>query len=475
MQTSIPLCVDLDGTLVHTDTLLESFLVLLKEKPISLFHIPFWVARGKANLKEEISKRAKLPVAGLPVSVELIQYLKAEHASGRELILVTGANHRIGQAVAAQVGLFDEVVASDENVNLSGRRKAQTLVDRFGKRGFDYAGNEDVDFAVWAEARQAIVANKSDAFARKVKTLCEVELVIKPPAAGFEVWRKALRIHQWAKNLLIFVPLLGAHQLQNLQKLGAAFLAFFAFSLCASSVYLLNDLLDLEADRHHPTKRHRPFASGRLHLLWGMIGAPCLLAASILLAFRLPIAFRVTIAGYYLLTVLYSLRFKQVEILDVLTLAALYSIRVVAGGYAAQVVISDWLLAFSIFVFLSLAYVKRFTELRLVQVGKSDSIKGRGYGVEDLQLVSAMGVASGYLAVLLLALYVTSPAVTQLYQNPAALWFACPVLLYWISRVWLLAHRGLLHDDPIVFALKDKYSWLVGLILLAIGAIALPR
>jgi 4-hydroxybenzoate polyprenyltransferase len=252
-------------------------------------------------------------------------------------------------------------------------------------------------------------------------------------------------------------------------------LAFFAFSICASSVYLLNDLFDLEADRHHSTKRHRPFASGRLALRSGMIGAPLLLLSSILLSLLLPPAFVATFASYYLLTFLYSLRLKQIEILDVLTLAALYSIRVVAGGYAAQVAVSDWLLVFSLFVFLSLAIVKRFTELQHMQRGKGDRVKGRGYRVSDLELVSTMGIASGYLAVLVFALYISNPVVTQLYTNPAALWFACPVLLYWVSRVWLLAHRGLLHDDPIVFALKDKPSWLVCSVLLIIGAIALPQ
>ena len=475
MPISIPLCVDLDETLLQTDPLLESILVLLKRNPLSLLRIPLWLAQGKANLKQELLHRARLHVATLPLSTPLVEFLKTEHASGRRLILLTTADGRIGQEVAAQIGIFDEVVASEGKANLPGHGKAPVLLDRFGKRGFDYAGHKSADLAVWAEARKAIVVSRSDKLAQKVKSLCEVEIVIKPPAAGFQVWRKALRIHQWAKNLLLFVPLLGAHQLHNLPQLGAAVLACFTFSIGASSVYLLNDLLDLEADRHHPAKRWRPFASGRLPLLWGMLGASILLCASVLLALLLPLSFRATFAGYYLLTVLYSLRFKQVEILDVLTLAALYSIRVVAGGYAVQVAISDWLLAFSIFVFLSLAFVKRFTELQLVQRKKSEGIKGRSYGVGDLEAISTMGVASGYLAVLVLALYVTNPSVTQLYQNPVALWFSCPLLLYWISRVWLLAHRGLVHDDPIVFALKDKHSWLVGLMLLAVGLIALPK
>ena len=475
MTTQIPLCVDMDGTLLQTDTLLESLLVLLKAAPLSLFQIPRWLVQGRANLKHELADRVTLVVASLPVNAEFVEFLRVEQQSGRRLILVTGSNHRIGDAMAKQIGLFDEVCASDEKVNLSGRRKARMLVDRFGKTGFDYAGNGLVDLAIWAEARRAIVVSNSPGLARKAEALCEVERVFRPPTPGPRVWLQALRIHQWAKNLLIFIPLMGAHQWHNPSKLGAVGLAFFVFSICASDVYVLNDLFDLEADRHHATKRHRPFASGRLSLLSGMIGAPLLLLASILLALLLPLPFGGTLACYYLLTFLYSLRLKQVEILDVLTLAALYSIRVLAGGYAAQVAVSDWLLVFSIFVFVSLAFVKRFTELQLVQRGKSDRVKGRGYRVGDLEMVSTMGLASGYLAVLVFAFYVTNPEVTHLYRNPAALWFACPVLLYWISRVWLLAHRGLLHEDPIVFALTDKASWVVCLILLIIGVIALPK
>ena len=475
MSIPIPLCVDLDGTLLQTDTLLESFLILLKERPLAFFQIPLWLLHGRARLKQELANRVTLGVDSLPWNTELLEFLRKEQQSGRRLILVTGSNQRIGRAVAEHIGLFEEVAASDGKVNLSGRRKARMLVDRFGKGGFDYAGNEHVDLAVWAEARRAIVVNHSAGFARRVEALCELEMVIKPPKSGPGVWLRALRFHQWAKNLLIFVPLLGAHQWHNFSKLGAAMLAFFVFSICASSVYLLNDLFDLEADRRHARKRHRPFDSGRLTLRAGMIGAPLLLLASVLPALLLPPAFVMTFAGYYLLTLLYSLRFKQLEILDVLTLAALYSIRVVAGGHAAQVAVSDWLLVFSLFFFLSLAFVKRFTELQLVLRGNNDRVPGRGYRVGDLELVGAMGVASGYLAVLVLAIYITNPVVTQLYANPAALWFACPVLLYWISRVWLLAHRGLLHDDPIVFALKDKLSWLICLILFIIGAIALPK
>lgn len=475
MPPPIPLCVDLDGTLLLADTMTESLLLLFKDSPLSLFRLPLWLAQGRAHLKQEVARRVRLDVAPLPLNAEFLTFLREEHRSGRKLILVSGTDQKFAREAAEQAGLFDEVCASDGKTNLSGHGKAGMLQERFGKGGFDYAGNARVDLAVWSQARRAIVVSNSRALVERAKALCEVERVFQPPTAGLGTWLKAMRIHQWAKNLLIFVPLLGAHQWHNSAKLHATVLAFFAFSICASSVYLLNDLFDLEADRQHPTKCRRPLASGLVPLHWGMAAAFLLLVASILIALLLPVTFGATFAGYYVLTFLYSLRLKQLQILDVLTLAALYSIRVVAGGYAAQVVVSDWLLAFSLFVFLSLAFVKRFTELRQLQQTNSEKLKGRGYEVGDRELISTMGVASGYLAVLVLALYITNPLVTQLYEYPSALWFACPILLYWISRVWLLAHHGALHDDPIVFALKDRQSWLIGIVLMIIGAIALPK
>ncbi|EDY17263.1 UbiA prenyltransferase [Chthoniobacter flavus Ellin428] len=473
MSTPIPLCVDLDGTLLRTDTMSESLLKLLKENPLRLLQMPLWLVQGRASIKQKIASRTRLDVASLPINEEVLAYIEKERQAGRKLLLVSGTDIKVARAMAEHIPVFEEVYASDGTRNLSGHGKADMLRERFGKGGFDYAGNARVDLPVWAQARRALVVNEGGKLARKAETLCEVEKVFDSPQVGLRTWTEALRVHQWAKNLLLFVPLLGAHRWHNYAELGASALAFFAFCMCASSVYLLNDLFDLESDRYHPTKRRRPLASGRLPLSSGMIAAALLLIFSILIALLLPVEFGITFAGYYLLTSLYSVRLKQIEILDVLTLAALYSVRVVAGGYAARIMVSDWLLAFSLFIFLSLAFVKRFTELQLLKSG--EIMRGRGYRVADRELVSTMGVASGYFAVLVLALYITQPLVTQLYRHPAALWFACPVLLYWISRIWLLAHHGQLHDDPIVFALKDKQSWLVCLILLAVGAIALPR
>lgn len=471
----IPLCVDLDGTLLQTDTLHESVLLLFKNKPLLLARIPGWLLVGRAHLKWEVSRCVGLDVSLLPVHAEFLEYLKSEHSGGRKLILVTAADASVGNAVAERFGFFNQVISSDGETNLSGRKKATALEQRFGNKNFDYAGNEQADLPVWAAARRAIVVAPNARTLRQARSQGNVEKIFERPGGIPRLMLRALRIHQWAKNLLLFIPLLGAHRWNDPAKLRTVLLAFAAFCLCASSVYLLNDLLDLEADRYHPTKRSRPFASGRLSLKWGVFGAPLFLIAGILLALLMSWEFAVTFALYYCLTLGYSLRFKQVAIVDVFVLTSLYGIRVLAGGYAAQVPVSDWLLVFSLFLFLSLAFAKRFTELKAVQQGNSEKLKGRGYQIGDEELVSSMGVGSGYLAVLVLALYITNPLVTQLYQRPSSLLLACPLMLYWISRVWFLAHRHLLHADPIVFALTDRQSWLICAVILLIGMAALPR
>ena len=476
VMNEIPLCVDLDGTLILTDTLAESFLVAITEDARVLLQMPLWLMRGRAYLKHQLSQRVNLNVAKLPINQAVLEYLKAQREAGRRLILVTAADIRIAREVAAQVGLFDEVMASDGVENLAGRRKAEKLEKRFGKRGFDYAGNENRDLAIWASARRAIVVSSSPALARKAAKECEVEKAFIVPSPTIREWVKALRVHQWTKNLLIFVPLLGAHAWGDFGKLAASVGAFVVFCLGASSAYILNDLLDLESDRLHVSKHRRPFASGRISLVTGAITGTflCLAAVTMMLA-ALPWKFCATFAGYYVLTLLYSHVLKRIVLVDVFLLASLYCIRVLAGGNAASVSVSSWLLAFSLFIFLSLALAKRFTELRSLLSAKAPSIKGRGYQVVDLELVSTMGVASGYIAALVLAFYINNPTVTMLYSHPDALWAACIVILYWISRIWLFAHRGQLHDDPVVFAIKDRQSWLVALILALIAITAMPR
>ncbi len=439
MPDEIPLCVDLEGALLKTDPLWESVLLCMKGKPLELLRIPLWALRGRARLQLELDRRVSLNMAALPVNTGFLSHLRQEHDRGRRVILVSSGSATQAEMAAKHFGIFAIGIGGDNGV-LTREQKIARLQNDLGAK-IDYADN----------ARE---------FGASRFSLGE--------------FVQALRVHQWAKNLLLFAALAGSHHLDGTRRLFPLLVAFAAFCLCASSVYIFNDLLDLESDRHHPQKRNRPFAAGNLPLLAGVIGSPVLLLLSALLALTLPWSFCAAFATYYLLTVLYSCWLKQIVILDVQVLAALYTIRVIAGGLAAGVIITDWLLAFSMFLFISLAFAKRFTELQWARLEKKENLKGRGYRTNALELVGSMGVACGYLAVLVLAFYITNPDVTKLYQKPNALWLACPVLLYWISRVWLLAHRQLLHDDPVVFALKDKQSWIICLLLLLIAMAASP-
>lgn len=456
-----PLCVDLDGTLIHTDLLIESLLLLLKRNPLWLFALPLWLIKGKAHFKQQLAKRVELDVTRLPFNQPLLAYLREQQAQGRRLVLATAANQRHAEQVAFHLGLFEAILASDAAINLSGTRKRDRLVELFGVGGFDYAGNSIVDLRVWSHAQTAIVVNAGAPLARHVARLVEVECVIPAPAIGLRTYFKALRLHQWVKNALIFVPLLAAHQALNPTLLLQTTLAFLAFGLCASSVYVLNDLLDLAADRAHPTKCRRPFAAGLIPIQRGLWLIPTLLTLAFLVALWLPLWLSVTLGLYVLLTLAYSLRLKQWVLIDVLALAGLYTLRLGAGGAATGIPLSFWLLALSLFLFLSLALAKRYAELHLCHTNGRDSAAGRGYRTADLETLAQFGIVSGYLSALVLALYIDSADVTALYAEPRLLWLVCPLLLYWISRVWLLARRGILHEDPVVFALTDPGSYAV--------------
>jgi 4-hydroxybenzoate polyprenyltransferase/phosphoserine phosphatase len=463
MTDTTTVCVDLDGTLIHSDLLLESFLLLIKRNPLYLLLVPLWLLRGKAGLKAEIAKRVTLDGAALPYTKPLLQWLQAQKEAGRPIWLCTASDARLAQAVADHVGLFEGVLASNGQTNLSGRHKAEALVAKFGEKGFDYCGNHRVDLAIWRRARSAIVVNAAASLEKAAASVCTVSHVVPPLPAGPKVMAKALRMHQWAKNALIFVPVAAAHRMLDSSSLSHAVLAFIAFSLCASSVYLLNDMLDLEADRQHHSKCHRPFAAGRLSLLFGLVTAPALLLGALVLAVLcLPIKFLGVLAVYYVATLAYSFGLKKVVMIDVLALAGLYTIRIVAGAAATVIPLSFWLLMFAIFIFLSLAIVKRYAELHAMRKQGKLSAKGRGYQVEDLSLLQSLGAASGYLSILVLALYLNSPDIAVMYHQPKLVWALVPIMLYWISRIWMQTHRGNMHDDPLVYALKDRISLLTG-------------
>jgi len=464
------LCVDLDGTLLDSDILYESLLVLLARNPLYLFLLPFWLLQGKAALKRQIAARVTVDPRHLPYNARVLELLRS--TSQRPRVLCTASDHLLVAPIAAHLELFEQVIASDGERNLSGSRKAQALVDTFGERGFDYAGNGTVDLAVWDRAAGAWVVNNGTALAGAASQRTQV-LAHWPAPPRLHAWWKALRPHQWLKNLLVFVPLLTAHRFLEAAAVVDALLAFAAFSLCASGVYVLNDLFDLEADRRHPRKRQRPFAAGRLPLLHGLIAGPLLTLCGLAVALACSPAFAAVLLAYYGLTLAYSLRLKRVVMLDVVLLASLYTLRIIGGTVAIAAELSFWLLAFSMFIFLSLALLKRYTELHSVLARGKTRASGRGYDVEDLPLLQSLGAAAGYCAVLVMALYINSPDSVELYRNPKLLWFICPVLLYWVSRAWVIAHRGNMHDDPIVFAATDRASQIVAALCVGFALVAI--
>jgi len=465
-MNTAPLVVDLDGTLIRSDLLVESGFAFLKQNPLKVFNTIKWILSGKAKLKKELAQRVSLDVTTLPYVQEVIEFIIQERHKGRKIVLATASHMIYARQIADHLKLFDEVIATEEEINLTSTRKAERLISLYGKAGFDYAGNSMDDLAVWSCSRKAIVVNPERGVLDKARKIGNVDQIIDPKKTFIKTLFKALRIHQWAKNALIFVPLLASHQLLQLDKIADGLLAFITFGLCASSVYLLNDLLDVQDDRHHQTKCNRPFASGTLSIKTGVILFPFLLISSFVGAyFWLPVNFLFALIIYYALTVLYSFSLKRMVIIDVIVLALLYTMRMIAGTFALEVELTFWMLAFSMFIFLSLALVKRYTELSEARsAGNPEKARGRGYYPDDLEMISSLGAAAGYISVMVLALYIQDEATISLYKQPQFIWLACPILLFWISRIWLLAHRGQMHDDPVVFAIKDKVSIVVGLL-----------
>ena len=464
------ICVDLDGTLVLSDTLWEQVALLLKTKPLLALLLPLWVLGGKAHLKAQIARHISLHPAALPYHQPLIAYLRQRRAIGDRLVLATGANQAVAEAVAAHLDLFDEVMASDEALNLTGARKLAALQARFPGQDLAYAGNGPRDLPVWLGCQQAILVDAPSRLADQVHAAGVASLAIERPdrRGPLQVLIKALRVQQWVKNLLLFAPMAGAHLWWDRRLWEVTGLAFVAFCLLASSVYLLNDLLDLANDRQHPTKRRRPLAAGELHLALALVLIPILALAGLGLGAWVGVELLVSMLVYLGLTLAYSWRLKREVVLDILILAGLYTLRVVAGGEAGRVHLTPWFMIFTTFLFLSLAFCKRHAELHhLAKVEKSQAL-GRGYRKDDQPFLLCGGLASGYLAALVFTLYINSPVVNQLYRSTSWLWLICPAMLYWISRIWLLAHRGEIVDDPVLFVIKDKASYVTGLVILAI-------
>ncbi len=465
-----PLCVDLDGTLVKSDTLLDSFCQLLRRDPLEAWRAPLWLAKGRANLKNEVNRRAPLDATRLPYNASLLTYLHAQRSEGRSIYLTTGAEGEVAERVATHLGIFHGVLASDGVTNLTHSRKLDSLKARFGN--FDYIGNSRADLPLLSNAREAMVANPT------LGLRLALRLRRIPIARTFTDQRptaktllKAIRIHQWAKNILLLAPLALSHKMTP-GSIGKVIAAFFCFSFMASANYLVNDMLDLESDRLHPIKRMRPFAAGDLFVSSGIALALLLVIASIALLPLLPASFSVWLSVYIVATLVYSLFLKRVAVVDVLLLSGLYTLRLLAGGAATSTWISQWLAGFSTFLFLSLATLKRFSELENLRERGATDMPGRGYKVADLEQIRSFGTASAYAAIVVFMLYIGRPDVIELYRHAARLWLIVPLLIFWLNRVWLLASRGEMDDDPVVFAMSDPISLAVGAAVAAIAVSA---
>lgn len=461
----LPLYVDLDGTLIKSDLLLESLFLLIKKNFFLLALVPFWLIRGRAYLKSQLSTRVNIPIKILPINDEFLEFLHGEKLAGRSLFLISGSNEKEVKKVALEIGIFDACYGSSNTVNLRSRAKLKRIMELTGSSDFAYAGNSSDDLAVWDKAKEVMMVNCPRSLSKRLqREESEVQYFDVQESVLKNFW-SAMRPHQWLKNGLILLPLILSHQLAATNLLLATIIAFISFSLCASSVYLLNDLLDLNNDRQHRTKKKRPFAAGELPLSFGLAGVPGLLLSSILIALFLPLQFLEVLAVYWLTTTLYSIWLKKLFFFDVITLASLYAIRIISGSAAIGVVTTSWLLGFSFSLFLSLAMVKRFTEVKNLKTSGKKSVEGRAYNQSHLRMLSILGGIAGLVSVLVFTIYISVADTTQLYNSPTVLWLICPLLVFLLARIWLFAHAGKLDEDPVLFAISDRSSQFVGTLI----------
>lgn len=468
----VPLFVDLDGTLVKSNILIESFFLLAKSRPAAFLWAFGWLWRGKAYLKSKIAEHVDISPQTLPYQTQFLEFLRSEVVRGRTLYLATASNEKLARSIAQHLGIFRGVLGSTTKTNMKGRRKLKEIQRISAGQPFDYAGDSRADIEIWRHARRVIVVNPQLGVETTTRNLTTDSQVFDDRENGLQDYLKAIRPHQWLKNLLIFVPLLTAHA-WNVGAITHTSLAFLAFSLIASGTYVLNDLFDLHSDRAHPRKRDRSIAAGKIPLGHCIALAFILMVIGFALGWLLPPLFELTLLAYFAMTLWYSLHLKQYVFIDAITLAGLYTIRLIAGAVAIDNVLSFWLLGFSMFIFLSLALVKRCSELiAIMSVGRT-AAAGRDYNFSDIPYLSGMGVASGYAAIVVLAFFINSPDVVTRYSEPRALWLLCPMLLYWISRLWIKTGRGEMNDDPIVFTVTDRGSryvilGVVGVVILAL-------
>ena len=469
----LPLIVDLDGTLVATDTLWELIIAFLRTNPLHIFQLVQWVFSGKARFKQQLAAATSLDVESLPYRPECLAWLQAERRAGRRILLATGADSRLASAIAQHLKLFDGVISSDGIRNATGRSKSELISEALGGQEYEYAGNAMIDIEVWRESFAAIVvAPDRGVLAALNRQKIEVTQHFPAPKTSWTTWLKALRVHQWVKNILIFTPLLTSHRIFDLIGVVHAACGFVIFSLVASSTYLINDLLDMPADRRHATKCRRPLASGLISIPSGIVGAVVLLSMAAALSVLLPAAAAILVFAYSAATLCYSVFLKKLLMADVVTLALFYTARLMYGGLVTGIEISIWTLAFCGFSFFSLAAAKRINDLMKSNLGASESLRHRAYQAQDSNALVALAAATGSIAVLVLILYINSQQGEKLYRHPQVLWTMCAPLMYWFSRILMLANRGTLADDPITFATKDRATYVVLALMALIGLVA---
>lgn len=463
--------VDLDGTLTPLDSLIETATTLLFRKPArAIFLFVQSAVRGRAWLKAELDYEVDSDLSATPYNQDVLDLIEARRSAGARVVLATGAAEAIASKHHANVELFDEFFSSTKDLNFTGERKAKFLVDQFGERGFDYVGNSRADLEVWKYAHTAYVVSKSRILSRTAANRSIKVAVLRSKTSKIRLILKEIRPHQWVKNLLVLVPFALSHEKLTASSVRELFLAFAAFSLVASSVYVINDLFDRDNDRKHKSKRFRPIASGLMTIPEAFLLAFIVLAIGIAAGFVVSVAYLAFLGIYFLLTCIYTFWGKRKVVLDVVLLAILYTSRIFGGMIALDLNFSFWLFSFSIFTFLSLAYLKRFSELHATKSEdeKQPQLPGRGYRAADEFSVLAMGIASAYTAALILALYLNSQEVATMYAHPNYLWFMLPVFIYWISRIWILGSRGLVDSDPVLFAVRDRTTYLVAIMALII-------
>lgn len=455
--------VDLDGTLIKTDLFFEAILKLIKKNPLYIFSLIFWILQGRPVAKEKVAERVDIEAENLPYQQELLDYLKMKKEQGWSLILATASHIRYAQKISDHLGIFDNIIATDQKNNMKGSRKLEEIQKLSAGNPFSYAGDSKADIPIWDAAHSNIFVNAPKSAIQNAKKCDKVEKVISTRSRSMaRAFFKGMRPQQWAKNILVFVSLITAHQYTDDDIVITFLLAFVCFSLCASGVYFMNDLLDIEADRHHKTKHKRPIASGDLPIPYGIMGAIILpfLAFSIAMVF-LRIEFVLVLAFYFIVTNLYSFSLKTISTADVMTLAVLYTLRVIAGAVAADIELSSWLLTYSIFLFVSLAYLKRYIEISSL-ASNGENAKGRGYSADDAETMYSLGTANITASIIVLALYLNSEDVMVQYHHPQILLMLCFLMLYWSNRIWVGARRGKITDDPVIFAIKDKVSRYIG-------------